>query len=50
MALNGDSQFSEEEAGMIRGLALIGLVVFMMLFTIGFKFLSDLKEYSVDTL
>lgn len=50
MALNGDSQFSEEESGMIRNLAIAGAIVMIMLLQTGFKFLSDLTEYSLETM
>jgi hypothetical protein len=50
MALNGDSQFSEEECGMMRNLAIAGAFVLVMLFQAGFKFLADLTEYSLETM
>ena len=50
MALNGDSQFSEEESGMLRNLAIAGVLVMLMLLQTGFRFLSDLTEYSMETL
>jgi hypothetical protein len=47
MALNAESQFSEEMSGMIFNLAVAGAIIFLMLLKTGFKFVADLTEYSV---
>jgi hypothetical protein len=47
MALNGESQFSEEMSGMIFNLAIAGVILFLMLFKTGLKFVADITEYSV---
>jgi hypothetical protein len=48
MATNGDSQFSEEDSGMILGLAVAGLIVFILMATIGFRIVSEISEYSLE--
>jgi hypothetical protein len=47
MALNGESQFSEEMSGMIFNLAIAGAIISVMLLKTGLKFVADLTEYSV---
>lgn len=50
MALNGESQFSEEESGMMFYLAIAGALIFAILLKTGLKFIADLTEYNLETM